>query len=934
LYGDSIRIFPDGTYTNRIFLTPKDIYKPYLLGLCMTLPIDYNLETTIPLVAEIDTVPLPAYDFDNIDENFNMQLSIYPQEKIHLHTDRDFYVPGEKIWIKAYVVDAHSHQYPTPSQYVYVELVSPADTIVNRIMIRQEDDMFYGHLPIFTDVPEGNYTLRAYTRYMENLGDDYFFKKNIRISPSPALPEREGRNDVARTLRQTAENTINSPLSGELEGAFDVSFFPEGGNLPAGIFSKVAFKALNKTGYPATVSGTLMDENGTTITSVKTLYAGMGILGYQPEAGKRYYLQCTDETGLEKRFELPQANPQAYALTASSNNNNLYVGVQHSAQTPLSPFGGGQGEEIFETQPSDSRLYLLAHCRGMLLYFAEWDKEKKAAVFEQNQFPAGVIQFILFDSQMNPLSERLVFNKNNDATATIEFQTDKDTYQIRDKIVATLLFADFQSGVALSPFGGGVGRGLEDYYKTPALNQPADSLLSRRSETLNQTDDWGGRFGHFSVSVTDDKDIAVDESTSILSSLLLSSELKGYIENPAYYLQDNPASNTALDLLMMTHGWRRYNVPKAVKGDVEYPLIPFQMDQEISGQVKSLLLSRPVADSEIFVVMKEGGVGITSTDINGLFVVQDLKFPDSTTIYIQALSKNGLDNVKLVIDEEKFPVLVYSPKSLAAERFETSEKTINESDINTFFVKAGQRAKFEEDMWTIQLNEVEVTARKIEKKDDPRLQFWANSSSNNTITRNDIEKYQGDNRTLADVIQMLEPGATVLISTNGTKTIRLRATMGRGNNATALLVIDGFVQEDEGAWRIPMITVESIDIFKGANGVVFGMRGAGGAISITTRRGVNSSFTEKANHVVYTPLGYQKPIEFYAPRYETLEARQSNTPDYRTTIFWKPDIVINDEGEASFEFYTSDFRTTYSVVIEGITLNGQIVRQVKKIMVE
>jgi len=120
-----------------------------------------------------------------------------------------------------------------------------------------------------------------------------------------------------------------------------------------------------------------------------------------------------------------------------------------------------------------------------------------------------MIQFILFDQQMNPLSERLVFNKNDEAT-------------------------------------------------------------------------------------------------------LLSSELKGYIENPAYYLQDNNVSATALDYLMLTHGWRRYN-----------------------------LSSNSVAGSEIILMTKDEGVRVTSTDVNGLFIFQDFDFPDSASYYLQALNRKG-----------------------------------------------------------------------------------------------------------------------------------------------------------------------------------------------------------------------------------------------------------------------------------------------------
>jgi TonB-dependent SusC/RagA subfamily outer membrane receptor len=134
--------------------------------------------------------------------------------------------------------------------------------------------------------------------------------------------------------------------------------------------------------------------------------------------------------------------------------------------------------------------------------------------------------------------------------------------------------------------------------------------------------------------------------------------------------------------------------------------------------------------------------------------------------------------------------------------------------------------------------------------------------------------------------------------------------------------------------------VESIDVFKGANAAMFGVRASGGVISITTRRGIDvirevekMRANKALNYTHYTPLGYQKPAEFYSPRYETLEVKYQSIPDYRTTIFWKPDIVISEDSEASFEFYTSDFPTTYSVVIEGLTTDGRIIRQVEKIVV-
>ena len=119
--------------------------------------------------------------FIRIEANLVTQLGVFPQEKIHLHTDRDYYVPGERIWLKAYVVDALTHLFPTYSRYVYIELINSGDSLISRVMLRPENDMFYGHIFLSEIMPEGNYTLRAYTLYMENLGDGYFFNPHCNL---------------------------------------------------------------------------------------------------------------------------------------------------------------------------------------------------------------------------------------------------------------------------------------------------------------------------------------------------------------------------------------------------------------------------------------------------------------------------------------------------------------------------------------------------------------------------------------------------------------------------------------------------------------------------------------------------------------------------------------------------------------------------------
>jgi hypothetical protein len=322
-----------------------------------------------------------------------------------------------------------------------------------------------------------------------------------------------------------------------------------------------------------------------------------------------------------------------------------------------------------------------------------------------------------------------------------------------------------------------------------------------------------------------------------------------------------------------------------------------------------------VADSEVLIVTEDGEYGMTETDEKGTFMFQDFEYPDSTTFMIQALSRKGSDRVELVLDAESFPKPV---RAVEMENNPSLQK-------NDFIAKAEQRAQYDEDIRVIHLDEIEVSASRIERKQEPRLEFWANRSADYTIRREEIERMH-----FSFTAQYLSLVPNVKVNPTGEIgkfSIQVCALC-----PPPLMLVDG-VQLDDLSF-IPPAIVESIDVLKFASATGFGVRGAHGIVSITTRRGGEDKEIEKSTQTVFTPLGYQKPVEFYSPIYETLESKHLSVPDYRTTIFWKPDIEISDENEeAPFEFYTSDFPTTYSVVIEGLTSDGKIIRQVEKIVV-
>ena len=747
------------------------------------------------------------------------------------------YAPGEKIWFKIYVVDAFTHQSPTDSRYAYVELINSSDSLIQRVMVELDDNgLFHGNVFISRFLPEGDYTLRAYTRYMENQGEDYFFKKNIRIY------------NLTETKKQiTKQSNVT----------YDVSFYPEGGYMTDGISCRVAFKAMDNYGASENITGKIVDNAGNSIVKVTTFHAGMGSFYLFPEATKAYYLRCKNSAGQEKRFMLPKAQ-KTYSLAVGNQNNRYLVEVRKSPDIREQP------------------LYLLVHCRGRVLYFAPWNDSNKFITFPNDGFPSGVIQLTLFNGQMNPISERLVFNKNDDQ-ARLAFSLNKQTYEKRDSVHAEIQVTD-----------------------------PQGNPLA----------------GNISVAVTDDKDIVADTNYTILSSLLLSSELKGYIESPGYYLQDNENAKSALDLLMMTNGWRRYDISEAIKGNYMFPEVQFEKTKEITGSVKSLLLGKPVRNGEVTLVSNDGSYGQTVTDSTGSFCF-NVHYPDSVIFFVQAKNPRGGTRVELFLNQEKFPLLKHAPKSMpvssgAGMSIQAADDTID------FIKKASQRAQYDENMRLIQLPEVVITANRIEKRDEVRLATWPfNRGSDKTIYREEIEE-----RHVHRITDLFYDVAGVQINEI------LGLAYIRGYNRPAALVIDGIIRDGYTLNDIPIEAVESIDIFKSSSSAIFGMRGAGGAISITTRRGENHEFIDNNfNTATFSSAGYQKPVEFYSPKYDTPESKRLGVPDFRSTIFWKPDLLVPADGKTSFEFYTADSPTTYSVVIEGLSDDGRIIRQVETIEV-
>lgn len=856
------------------------------------------------------------------DSNIIEQIVLFPQEKLHLQIDKSLYVSGEKIWLRAWLVDAVLHK-PVLNQYVYVELINQLNSVVNRVMLRQNQGALSGFIALNENLPEGNYTLCAYTESMQNLGEEYFFKKNIHIvTPLSAsihtIPEFSYGDDDKVTAEvsfveiKTGKRTepdglkvrindqplqgikmrndtviqfsfklpsdssqrdlyIENKKCGKLftipypENDYEVSFYPEGGYLLDGVRCAVAIKALNSDGLPENVKCKIVDSEGNEYTNVETTHDGMGVFSIVSKDGAEYYADCTNGKGKGKRFKLPSAQKGMYSLAVKTIRNKLLVSVLQSS-------------DINEKKP----LYLLMHTRGIIQYASLLDDNHNSITFDKKMFPSGVMQIILFDNDMKPLSERLVFCQSDDQ-ANVDFVTDKPDYEKRQLVNAGVKITDSR-GVPLE--------------------------------------------GSFSVSVTEDNDVKADSTVSIMTSLLLTSELKGYINDPAFYfLENNKVAKQALDLLMMTNGWRRYSIPDVINGKYEKPQLIIKPGMKISGKVKRLLVDKPVGKGEVNIFSWGAGYfETTETNNEGRFVFDNIEYSDSTTFVIQALNNRGNNGVELFIDADSFPKISGLPL-----KYQTKKTVGKEEDqLIKYIKKADARYTIEHGIRTIYLNEVVVSDKAPENKNQSYSFYMPTNSSVNILTDKEMNFSQYSN--LADIIRYI-PFTTIVDGQVIINRMGYRMSDGsQPSNNYAALIIDDVIIRDYNINDIDPSNIEKIGVLKGAQAVLLGGDGAGGAIVITTKRG----FTGKREIPVYNikkslPLGYQKPAEFYSPRYETQAQRSSSQPDMRSTIYWNPNVTVSALGEGIFDFYTADAPTTYTVVIEGITSDGKIIQSIKKI---
>jgi hypothetical protein len=535
------------------------------------------------------------------------------------------------------------------------------------------------------------------------------------------------------------------------------------------------------------------------------------------------------------------------------------------------------------------KLSLVAQSGGIIYYVAENQSGNKlfSAVIPKSKFPTGIVQFTLFSTAGEPLNERLAFINNNDQLKLAVAA--KEGYMPRQKVEIKITAKDKN-----------------------------DKLVTA---------------GSFSVSVTDETTVPVNEAAenTILSNLLLTSELKGTVEQPNYYFTNvNEKTNADLDLLMLTQGYRHFSWKKILSDDQLPAAYQPEKALEISGSVKTGG-GKSITGARVTLFTKSGGPFLTdtTTDANGKFVFPNLTFGDSVKFIVQAKVVKGQNNVVLNLDSVAAPAII-NVKNTTAQNLlaDTSAYLANQRLLYQ------EQQKYGINKHAVMLKEVMVKDHKTEPVGHSE-NLNGSGGADQVLTTKELSKMNCEH--LSDCLSGVLPGIIFrsMGAPNGGLPLNQRAHL-----AIMAVVLDGALLDNEQAYEelnyhLHADDIEGIEVITGPHfGAVYGSAMANGGLIITTKRGRKLNYERYAPGVItYMPKGYYKAREFYSPQYDNSKTNKQMA-DLRSTIFWKPDIIIDKDGAASFEYFNADNKGTYRVVIEGIDADGNLGRQVYKYKVE
>jgi hypothetical protein len=777
----------------------------------------------------------PADDWqDKITEALEQYAKRFPQEKVYLQLDKDYYAGGETMWFKAYVLLQGNPSLAATN--LYVELIDQSGNVVKKELLSIGGATGSGAFELPENQKPGQYQIRAYTAWMLNFDSEFLYYKNITIF------------DAQKSALQQVVKPVNKD--------FSVQFFPEGGSLVNNVPGRVAFKAIDELGYPIEVNGIVQNMKGETVALIKTAHDGMGVFDLTPISNDTYKALVQTAKG-QKTILLPAVKADGVGLKVVNKGGRIFYSTIPAAKD----------------NPLYDNMLIVGQMQQRVVYKARLNASdgQTSGFLPTKDLPTGIVQFTVFSSEGLPMAERLSFVKSKDQLP-LRIQNQNLQAQPRRK-------------------------------NTLEIKVPDTMLTS------------------LSVSITDADLVPQDpDQNNILSNLLLTSDLKGYIANPAqYFKNDDPETLAGLDLIMMTNGWRRFSWEKILHNYMPEITYHYEQGLLLKGVATINKGTAPMANGKVDFILKQPvdtstAFSSTMTNEKGEFAVDRLQFVDTIDVFYRANDPNrAWKDVKVKFEPHFFdknnPVTLPYPFRLPTIDNAMLASFLSSVNENNAVAKSIQHK-------SVFLKEVNIRDKRLNNSQTTATRYTTGMFYSGDGTGFDLTKEeQGSAMTIFQYLQSRVSGLRMNM-VDGVQTLDWRT----GPPALYLNEMPTNVSMLE---NINITDVAFIKVLRPTFPGGFG--GANGAIAVYLKKGGDAKSeidTRGFDH--YTKAGYSIVKEFYAPDY-TVRKEIHILQDKRLTLYWNPNLIADTLAHvARVSFYNNDFTRHFRVVVEGMGEDGTL----------
>ena len=407
------------------------------------LPFEYEPPGTSEEGYMTNLDDLYRHMLDSLSATVDGKGRLKGQEEVIFSTDKPYYISGDEMWYSARLVNEFNRQTEGGDRIVYVELLSPGDSVIDRQTLPCLDGMASGRIALPDYLPDGCYLLRGYTDWMRNFSDAGYTGKTIMI-----------RSGINKPFGEVTKATLKDTVI--------MKFYPEGGTLLNSVNTVLAFHVVDGGGEGLLLKGTLADDRGREIAKVSTNAMGIGEVSFEPDKDRRYYVQAgsVNRRVSNLQFPVPSIKESGYAMAVKDHDTNTFT------------------LEVNSTKDlKDHGLALVAQAGGQVLYREAFFLEgtSKSMVLYKSIFPEGVMQLNLFDIEGNYIGQRLVYIDHMKGRPVVTVKTGKPEYNPEESVSLQINVKDGDQGPVNAQMS--VSVTANDLFDSSAFSDPAPEIM-------------------------------------------------------------------------------------------------------------------------------------------------------------------------------------------------------------------------------------------------------------------------------------------------------------------------------------------------------------------------------------------------------------------------------------------------------------------------